>query len=265
MKYHLLKYQITCLITAGFINRAAIRILLITTLSALSFFSRAQTPDTNKLVIPILRDTSKNSNAAAEYLTIKQCIDYALVHQPALNQSLINIEITRATNAINLATALPQVNVNGSAIHNIQQSNYGGTAVTTGSGTTTGTTTTSNRSGATNTFIPELTVSQTIFNPSLLYAARSAPLLVKQAQQVTDSTKIYLVSAVSKSFYNVLLTLEQINVLKEDTARLGKNLRDAYLFIVPAFIQNIAALVVRQDLDGNVERFWVTAFPASHA
>src|SRR5204862_392045 len=31
-----------------------------------------------------------------------------------------------------------------------------------------------------------------------------------------------------KSFYNVLLTLQQINVLKEDTTRLGKNLRDTY-------------------------------------
>jgi outer membrane protein TolC len=61
-----------------------------------------------------------------------------------------------------------------------------------------------------------------------LYAARSANLYIKQAQQVTDSTKIFLVSSVSKSFYNVLLTLEQINVLKEDTARLGKSVRDAY-------------------------------------
>jgi outer membrane protein TolC len=71
-------------------------------------------------------------------------------------------------------------------------------------------------------------VSQAIFSPSLIYAYRSAPLYTKQSQQATDSTKIFLVSSVSKSFYNVLLTLEQINVLKEDTARLGKNLRDAY-------------------------------------
>ena len=45
---------------------------------------------------------------------------------------------------------------------------------------------------------------------------------------MTDSTKVFLVSSVSKSYYNVLLTLEQINVLKEDTARLGRNVRDTY-------------------------------------
>jgi len=209
-------------------------------LTCLSLNGYAQTPDTSKLVIPILRDSTKNG--AAEYLTIKQCIDYALIHQPGLNQSLINVDITRATNAINLSTWLPQINATGDGIHYIKQSAYAGTVVGGGtSSTTTGTTTgtgttgiststgaTTTRSSAANSFIPELAVSQTIFNPSLLYAAKSAPLLVKQAQQVTDSTKIYLVSAVSKSFYNVLLTLEQINVLKEDTARLGKNLRDAY-------------------------------------
>jgi multidrug efflux system outer membrane protein len=208
--------------------------------SCLTFAAHAQTVDTNKLVIPILRDSSKNSTA--EYLTLKQCIDYSLIHQPGLNQSLINIDIAKTTNAITLSSWLPQVNATGDAIHYIQQSAYGAAVVggstttttgTTGTGTT-GTTTTGTGSGSSernspgNSFIPELTVSQAIFSPSLFYAAKSAPLLVKQAQQVTDSTKIYLVSAVSKSYYNVLLTLEQINVLKEDTARLGKNLRDAY-------------------------------------
>lgn len=197
-------------------------------------FANAQTPDTSKLVIPIQRDSA--SNSAAEYLTIQQCIDYSLIHQPGINEAKINIEVARATNAINLSTFLPQINATGDAIHYIQQSAYSGSVVGPASttGTTTGTTSStsssssSTRTSAANSFIPELAVTQAIFDPSLIYAAKSAPLYVRQAQQVTDSTKIYLVSAVSKSFYNVLLTLEQINVLKEDTARLGKNLRDAY-------------------------------------
>jgi len=73
-----------------------------------------------------------------------------------------------------------------------------------------------------------LSVTQTIFNPALLYASRSADLYVHQAEQITDSTKIFLVAAVSKSFYSLLLTLEQINVLKEDTSRLAKNVHDTY-------------------------------------
>jgi outer membrane protein TolC len=182
-------------------------------------------PDTSKntLLLPVtMQDTGKSGT---ESLTLKQCIDFAMQHQPLLNESLINIDITKTTNSINLAAWLPQVSASGNLIHNIQQPGNG-TTTTSGGTTTTGT---SSRGGSyTNTFIPGITVSQAIFNPSLLYAAKAAPLLVKQAQQVTDSTKIFLVSAVSKSYYNVLLTLEQINVLKEDTARLGRSLRDAY-------------------------------------
>ena len=115
-------------------------------------------------------------------------------------------------------------------MHYIQQSSNGSTVATGGTtgGTTSGSSVTTTRTTYANTFVPELQVSQAIFNPSLLYAAKSAPLYIQQAQQVSDSTKIFIVSNVSKSFYNVLLTLEQINVLKEDTARLGRNLRDAY-------------------------------------
>jgi outer membrane protein TolC len=229
MKYYLFNFKKA----ANLFILSNIRFICLTAVFLSSvLFARAQTVDTNKLVMPVQQDTAKN----AQSYTIKQCIDYALVHQPYLNQALINVDVTRATNAINLATLLPQINATGDAVHYIKQSNYdGGVVSTTGTGTTTGTTTgtgttgtSATRTTASNSFIPELTVSQSLFDPSLLYAAKSAPLYVKQAQQVTDSTKIYLVSAVSKSFYNVLLTLEQINVLKEDTARLGRNLRDTY-------------------------------------
>ena len=205
------------------IMRAMRVCLLVTCLTCVFGIANSQTPDTSKLLIPIVKDSTNT------YLTLKQCIDYAMEHQPALNRALINVDIAKTTNAINLSGWLPQINTNGSLIHYIQQSNSGSSVVSDGSttGSNTGTTTTS-RSSAINTFVPQLSVSQAIFSPSLLYASKSAPLYVKQAQQVTDSAKIFLVSSVSKSFYNVLLTLEQINVLKEDTARLGKNVRDTY-------------------------------------
>jgi len=175
-------------------------------------------PDTgkNSLLIPVL--VKDSSGTGTESLTLRQCIDYAMQHQPGINKALINVDITRTTNAISLSGWLPQVNAQGTLNHYIQTSSSGSSSAISSSGSSV------NR----NTFIPGVSVSQAIFSPSLMYAARSANLYIKQAQQVTDSTKIFLVSAVSKSFYNVLLTLEQINVLKEDTARLGKSVRDAY-------------------------------------
>jgi outer membrane protein TolC len=175
-------------------------------------------PDTSKhnLLIPVtIRDSSNNN---VQYLNLQQCIDYAMLHQPALNRSMIDIDIAKTTNAINLATALPQVSSAGRLVHYYQPGN-----------SSVNTTTNSLKGvGIANTFIPGVAVTQSIFTPSLLYAFKSAPYYVKQAQQASDSTKIFLVSSVSKSFYNLLLTLEQINVFKEDTARLGKSVRDAY-------------------------------------
>jgi len=152
--------------------------------------------------------------------TLQQCVDYALQHQPMVNQAFINQQITRASNAIALSGWLPQVNVTGNLTH---YNTLPTVFVKDPSGNIT-----EQKTGVINTAIPILSVSQTIFNPALLFAAKSAPLYVNQSEQITDSTKIGAVANVSKSFYSLLLTIEQIAVLEEDTARLGKNLRDTY-------------------------------------
>src|ERR1700743_431375 len=79
--------------------------------------------DTGKvsLLQPVkIKDTSKN--AADQYFTLQQCIDYALLHQPSLNIAKINIEVAHTNNAINLSTALPQISVNATLTHFLQQS-----------------------------------------------------------------------------------------------------------------------------------------------
>ena len=102
----------------------AIRIcLLITCLSGVLVKANAQTPDTSKLLVPIVKDSTNT------YLTLKQCIDYAMEHQPAINRALINVDIAKTTNAINLSGWLPQINANGDLIHYIQQNNNGSAVV----------------------------------------------------------------------------------------------------------------------------------------
>ena len=166
---------------------------------------------------------SADTTGSASSLTLDQCIQYAMKHQPALNQALIGVPIARATNAINLAGWLPQVNITGNLTHYLQlptsfvvnQSNPGSPPV-------------QQHTGVINSFGPTLAVTQAIFSPSLIYASKTAPLVVKQAEQDVDSARIDLVVLVSKSFYNLLLTLKQIDVLKEDTARLTRNVSDTY-------------------------------------
>jgi outer membrane protein TolC len=181
---------------------------------------------------------SQSANRADTALTLDQCVDYALKHQPFINQAVVNVAIARATNSISLSGWLPQVNASANLTHYI-------TLPTAFVKNSTSGTIVQQRTGVVNTAIPVLSVTQTIFNPALLFAARSAPLFVKEAQQVTDSTKIEVVAGVSKTFYSLLLTLEQINVLKEDTARLTKNMSDTYH-------QYIGGIVDETDYDEAV-------------
>ncbi len=155
-------------------------------------------------------------------LTLDQCIAFALKNEPSINQALINEAITRVSNKIALAGWLPQANFSGNFTH------YLTLPTTFIRPTTPGGSTSTAKTGVVNTVNPIGSVTQTIFNPSLLYAADAAPLYVRQSQQITDSAKIDIVAAVSKTFYSLLLTLQQIDVLKEDTARLTKNVNDAY-------------------------------------
>jgi outer membrane protein TolC len=161
-----------------------------------------------------------NNSDTAQTYTLDQCVTYALKHEPFINMSVVNQAIVKATNAIATAGWMPQVNVAGNYTHYFTLPT---SFIRDSAGKTV-----NQRAGIVNTFTPTLVVTQTIFNPALVYAVHAAPLYDKQAQQVTDSNKITIVAAVSKSFYSLLLTLAQINVLKEDTARLNKNVSDTY-------------------------------------
>lgn len=169
--------------------------------------------------ISIAKSQTNTPPDTAAALTLDQCVTYALKHEPFINMALVNVAIVRATNAISTSGWLPQVNLTGTFTHY----NTLPTGFFTDSGKIV-----NSKTGVINTITPTLQVTQTIFNPALLYAVHAAPLYVKQAQQFTDSTKIEIIAAVSKSFYSLLNTLEQINVLKEDTARLNKNVSDTY-------------------------------------
>ena len=154
-----------------------------------------------------------------QIFTLPECINYALDKQPNLNRSIINKAIVKKTNAINLSGWLPQIIFSGNAIHYIQLP----TTFQSGNGQSTPV-----HNGFVNTITPQLSVSQTIFNPQLMYFANIAPLLSIQAAQRTDSVKISIISTVSKSFYNLLIILEQVNILKEDTIRLRKSADDTH-------------------------------------
>ena len=170
------------------------------------------------------------SNENSTILTLNDCLKFALKNQPTLNQSLIDQSIANINKKIATSSWFPQIS--GSA--NYQNYLQLPTAFSTVNGNLTAI-----KSGVFNYSIPQFTATQSIFSTDLIFASKIAGLNKEASIQSTTETKINLVSTVSKAFYDLLLSIEQIGVYREDTARLIKNQRDAYHRYVSGIVDKV--------------------------
>lgn len=146
--------------------------------------------------------------------TLPNVIQYALKRQPLIQQSLIDEKTTELQIKSKLADWYPQVNFNYLYQHNfqVQTSVIGGNPI---------------KLGVDNTSAAQFSASQTIFNRDVLIANRTKGDVLLQSRQQTTSNKIDVVVNVSKSFYDVLATIQQIKVTDENIVRLERSLKDA--------------------------------------
>jgi outer membrane protein len=165
---------------------------------------------------PVILTAQQNKNdSLLQQATLAGCVQYALKHQPIIQQSLIDEKIIEETIKTKLGDWYPQINLDASYQNNIQllTSYFNGNYVNTG---------THNVSGI------DFSAKQNIFTRDLLLASRTAPDVRRSVRQITDSNRISIAVAVSKAFYEVLLTQKQADVLDEDIVRLNRSLKDAY-------------------------------------
>ncbi|MDR3610569.1 MAG: TolC family protein [Ignavibacteriaceae bacterium] len=147
--------------------------------------------------------------------TLKECIEYAFIHQPFIQQSLLDEEIISHEVNSRLADWFPQLNFNINLIHNykLPTSIVGGTPVT---------------SGLHNTSSAQFSLTQTIFDRDVFLAASTSKDVSRLMKQKTTFSKIDVVTYVSKAFYSVLFTQEQVALLDEDIVRLQQSEKDTY-------------------------------------
>jgi len=141
-------------------------------------------------------------------------IQYALRRQPLVQQSLADETITGLQVKSKLADWYPQVNFNYLYQHNfqVQTSVIGGNPV---------------RLGVNNTSSAQFTASQAIFDRDILLANRTRGNVLRQSKQQTENTKINVVVNVTRAFYDVLATEQQIKVAGENIIRLERSLKDS--------------------------------------
>lgn len=172
------------------------------------------------LLVPalLLSSASNAQQTGADSLlqnaSLPNVIQYALKRQPLVQQSLIDEQITALQVKSKLADWYPQINFNYLLQHNfdVQTNIIGGNPV---------------KLGVDNTSAFQFGATQTIFNRDVLLALRSRNDVQLQARQQTTSNKIDVVVNVTKAFYAVLATQQQIKVVQETITRLERSLKDA--------------------------------------
>ncbi len=148
-------------------------------------------------------------------VSLPDCIQYALKHQPALQQALLDEQITERQIQGKLADWYPQLGLNYNYQYNFQlpAAYFNGSVV---------------KTGTKNTSTLGVGATQNIFNRDVLLASRTAGDVRKQYKQATAETQIDIIVAVSKAFYDVLLAQKQIDLLNDDITRLEGSLKNAY-------------------------------------
>jgi len=181
------------------------------------FFNRVLAPSVIAFVFffsPAAHAQNSSRDTLLQEVTLKAAVDYAIKHQPRIQQSLLDEQITSSNIRSRLADWYPQVNFNYNLQHNflLQSTVIGGNTI---------------KLGVNNTSSGQFTASQVIFNRDVLLARRTKEEVLLQTTQTTSNNKIDLAANVSKAFYDVLATSQQIKVAAENIVRTERSLQDA--------------------------------------
>ncbi|HRH51510.1 MAG TPA: TolC family protein [Panacibacter sp.] len=154
------------------------------------------------------------ADSLLQQATLDNVVAYAIKHQPLIQQSLIDEQVTESLIKSKLADWYPQLDFRYNLQHNfqLQQAIIGGNVI---------------KFGVDNTSAAQFTVNQNIFNRDVLLASRTKSDALNSVKQITTSDKIDVAANVSKAFYDVLASMQQIKVADEGIVRLERSLKDA--------------------------------------
>lgn len=161
-----------------------------------------------------LPDTTGKTYSLAEVIAI------ALKNQPAIRQSMLDEQIGDRQIKANLSGWMPQLNASANLNHYLELPVSFFPNQATGERTAI-------RIGVFNTSNVLLEARQNIFDNNLLLASRNAKSLRTLYSQNTEQVKIATIVSVSKAYYDILVTQEQVNILAQVRERQLKQQKDA--------------------------------------
>jgi outer membrane protein len=162
-------------------------------------------------------------SSISDSATVEECIKYAMQNQPLVKQLRLDEGISNQNIRIALSDWLPQINSSMGLQHYLKQPVSLFPDFTDPAGPKILIT-----NGVLNNSNIQFSASQTIFNNDVYLAGRTSRAYRAQSVQTTRNAIIELVVGINKAFYSVLLSFEQLNIIKEEIDRLSKSLKDAY-------------------------------------
>ncbi len=180
------------------IKKLAFSILLVLLISSYSLTLRAQ----------------EASRSLAQNASLQDVINFALTNRATIQQAILDEEIGERDIASALSEWFPQINANASYNRNIIIPTLviGDQII---------------RAGQNHVGALVLQADQQILNPGLLQASKAAKYIRQQNAQNTENSKINTIVEVSKGYYDILTSEEQLNIVRENITRIEKQLNDA--------------------------------------
>ncbi len=150
--------------------------------------------------------------------SLQEVINYALFNRPGVRQSLIDEEIGERDIKSALAGWFPQINGDANYNYNLKQQksilNMNGEESLLTLGTR-------------HTSAFTLQADQKFLDAGLIQASKASKFYRLQYKQSTENTKITTVVDVSKAYFDILTSKEQLNIINENIVRLEKQLKDS--------------------------------------
>ncbi|WEK18930.1 MAG: TolC family protein [Candidatus Pedobacter colombiensis] len=160
-----------------------------------------------------------DNNKVLSNASLQEVIHYALINKPGVKQALIDEEIGERDIKSALSGWLPQIN--GSANYNYNLKQQQSTLTFNGE-------TSLLIVGTKYTSAMTLQADQKFLDAGLIQASKASKYYRLQYKESTESAKISTVVEVSKAYFDILTSKEQLNIINENIARLEKQFKDSH-------------------------------------
>jgi outer membrane protein len=179
---------------------------------------------------------SKDNTSANASLSLKQAIDFAMKNQSSMQNAVLDKQIAEAKRKEIIGMGLPQITGSGDVKDFLELPTslipaefFGGQP-----GTFIGL-----KFGTQYNATGELDASQLIFDGTFFLAVKASKTFMEISAKAADRTKIEVISAVSKAYYNVLITQDRLDLLDANLLRLKKLQDDTKALFDNGFVEKI--------------------------